>query len=119
MTRDNVTVYGDNVNMNGGTGNTGMVKNIGTSPAPAMDPELRVAIGELVRLVGELREQVTPATAQTIDATLPVLASADTAQPQERHSALMAVAGIAATAGALGAPILDAVNRVLQLLGAQ
>ncbi|HET9382934.1 MAG TPA: hypothetical protein VFP69_19200 [Streptomyces sp.] len=119
MSRDNFSTYGDNVNIFGGTGHTGMVKNVGTPPAPAMDPELRVALGELVRLVQELREQVTPATAQTIDATLPVLASADTAQPQERHGALMAVAGIAATAGALGVPILDAVNRVLQLMGAQ
>lgn len=118
MSGHNFTSHGDNVNMFGGTGNTGMVKNIGTSPSPAADPELRVALGELVRLVGELREQVTPATAQTIDATLPVLA-ADTAQPQERHGALMAIAGIAATAGALGAPVLDAVNQVLQLLGAQ
>ncbi|MEU5366437.1 hypothetical protein ABZ354_23680 [Streptomyces sp. NPDC005925] len=117
MSGDNVNMYGDNVNMYGGTGNTGMVKNVGASPAPAMDPELRAALGELVHLVRELREQVTPATAQTIDETLPVLASADTAPPQERHRALLAVAGIAATAGALGVPVLDAVNRILQLLG--
>lgn len=113
------TSYGDNVNIIGGTGHTGMVKNYGASSGPAMDPELRAALGELVRLVGELREQVPPATAQTIDAALPVLASDDTTQQQERHGALMAIAGIAATAGALGAPVLDAVNRVLQLLGAQ
>jgi hypothetical protein len=117
MSGDNVHMYGDNVNMYGGTGNTGMVKNGASSAAPAMSPELRAALGELVHLVRELREQAPPVTVQTIDESLPVLASADTAQPQERHRALMAVAGIAATAGALGVPILDAVNRVLQLLG--
>lgn len=118
MSGDNVNMYGDNVNVYGGTGNIGMVKNVSSPSAPGTDPELRAAVGELVRLVRELREQVTPATAQTIDDTLPVLAAADSVPPQERHRALMAVAGIAATAGALGVPILDAVNRVLHLLGA-
>jgi len=38
-------------------------------------------------------------------------------QPQERHRALMAVAGIAATVGTLGQPVLEAVNRILRLVG--
>ncbi|POX53428.1 hypothetical protein C3488_05450 [Streptomyces sp. Ru72] len=36
-----------------------------------------------------------------------------------RHRALTAVAGIAATAAAVGAPVPEAVNRVLGLLGGQ
>ncbi|MFH8442519.1 hypothetical protein ACH4D3_14995 [Streptomyces sp. NPDC018026] len=66
-----------------------------------------------------LRPQVSPEGAQTIDASLPVLAPDASVQPGARTRALMAVAGVAATAGALGVPIVETVNRVLELLGAR
>ncbi|AQS68230.1 hypothetical protein [Streptomyces pactum] len=108
--------FGDSVNMYGGTHNTGMVKN--TAPT-AMDPELRSAIEALTAQLRDLRAQVPPLSAQTIDESLPVLAPDAVVQPQARTSALMAVAGVAATAGALGVPIVEAVNGILQLLGAR
>ncbi|MFB7084845.1 hypothetical protein [Streptomyces sp. NPDC056296] len=108
--------YGDSVNMYGGTNNTGMVKNAAPT---AMDPELRAAIEGLTAQLQELRAQVPPLGAQTIDESLPVLAPDAVVQPQTRARALMAVAGVAATAGALGVPIVEAVNTILQLLGAQ
>ncbi|GHE66383.1 hypothetical protein CP980_16005 [Streptomyces vinaceus] len=112
--------FGRTVNMHGGTHNTGMV-NHGPDPAsvrPA-DPALAEAVRELVVLLAELREQVSPLTARSLDDALPALAAdSDAVPPEERHRALMAVAGIAATAGALGQPVLDAVRAVLELLAA-
>ncbi|MFB7056969.1 hypothetical protein ACWF95_28035 [Streptomyces vinaceus] len=112
--------FGRTVNMHGGTHNTGMVNN-GPESAPAgpADPALAEAVRELVALLAELREQVSPLTARSIDEALPALTTgSDAAPPEERHRALMAVAGIAATAGALGQPVLDAVRAVLELLAA-
>lgn len=102
-------IHGDNVNIYGGTGNTGIVKH--------QSPTLREAIGELAWLLQELRGQLAPGSAQVIDDSLPVITS-DASAPQERHRALIAVATIAATVGALGQPVAEAANKVLGLLGA-
>ncbi|MER8224039.1 hypothetical protein ABTZ58_26305 [Streptomyces sp. NPDC094143] len=107
--------YGDSVTMHGGSGNTGIVKNGTTGDA---DPALRLALAELLQGVRELREQLPQPSVQLIDESLPVLA-ADAAPPQERHRALMAVAAIAAAVGAVGQPVAEAANRVLQMLGGQ
>ncbi|MFC9126943.1 hypothetical protein ACFT4A_08865 [Streptomyces sp. NPDC057099] len=107
--------YGDNVSMHGGSGNTGIVKNGATGD---VDPALRLALAELLQGVRELREQLPQPSAQLIDESLPVLA-ADAAPPQERHRALMAVAAIAAAVGAVGQPVAEAANRVLQMLSGQ
>ncbi|WP_308312029.1 hypothetical protein [Streptomyces albipurpureus] len=101
--------FGDNVNMYGGT-KTGIVKNAAPT---TMDPELRSAIEALTTQLRDLRSQVSPLGAQTIDESLPVLAPDAVVQPQVRARALMAVAG------ALGVPTVEAVNMILQLLGAQ
>jgi hypothetical protein len=109
--------YGDNVNMYGGQGNQGIVKNqVGTGAAGA-DPALVAALAELHRLIGELRAQVPAPSAQLLDESLPAL-SPDAAVPaQERHRALMAIAGIAATVGAVGQPVAQAVQAIIGLLG--
>ncbi|MFD6888417.1 hypothetical protein [Streptomyces sp. NPDC059957] len=109
--------YGDSVTVNG-SGNIGIVKNQsptigGPQAAPATPQE---AIQQLERLLLELRAQVTPAGAGTIDTNLPVIVSAESA-PEARHGALMAVLGIATLAGEVGRPIIEAVGRVLELLG--
>jgi len=65
------------------------------------------------RNTGIVKHQ-TPAGPPTAD---PALTTDPGAAPQERHRALMAVAGIAATVGAVGQPALEAVNRILGLLG--
>ncbi|MEE1802909.1 hypothetical protein PUR57_30240 [Streptomyces sp. JV176] len=113
--------FGDNVNMHGGQGNTGIVKNqVAATDSAAVSPALRSAVEELLQLVGELRDRVPPASAQSIDDSLPdISAAAADAPPQDRHRALMAVAGIAATVGVVGQPVLDAVNKILELLGAR
>jgi len=110
-------VSGDTVNMYGGTNNTGIVKNQYSGAAQPAPQALLEGIEELSRLLQDLRDQVSPATVQVIDDSLPVISSQASA-PQERHRALIAVATIAATVGALGQPVVEAVNRVLELLGA-
>ncbi|MFF8591544.1 hypothetical protein ACF061_08835 [Streptomyces sp. NPDC015220] len=116
MSGDNY-YFGDSVTMNGGRGNTGMVKNQAPPAAESASPELEAAVRELVELVRELRAGVPSASARAIDDSLPDITADPAVPPQERHRALMAVAGIAATVGAVGQPVVEAVNRVLALLG--
>ncbi|MFJ5643443.1 hypothetical protein [Streptomyces sp. NPDC093223] len=111
--------FGDNVTMHGGTGNTGIAKYQAPSGPADGDAALRAAVEELRHLVAALREQVPAASAQAIDDSLPALTADPDTVPQERHRALMAVAGIAATVGAVGRPALEAVNRILALIGGQ
>lgn len=106
---------GDNVNMYGGHHNTGMVKKQ-TGPAVPASPELQAAVRELHDLVRELRAQAPPASARAIDESLPEITAEAGAPVNERHRALMAVAGIAATVGAIGQPVIEAVNKILALL---
>jgi hypothetical protein len=117
---ENNYYYGNTVNMHGGTNNTGMVNHqSGTVGAQASSPALEAAVAELLRLVRELRGNVPSATAQSIDEALPALAApASDTPPEDRRRALMTVAGIAATAGAIGQPVLDSVRAVLELIGA-
>lgn len=119
MSGDNY-YFGDNVNMHGGTGNTGIVKNqAAAADSPTVPPELEAAVGELLRLVEQLRGQVPPVSAQAIDDSLPAISADGGTPPQERHRALLAVASIATTVGALGQPVIEAVNKILELLGAR
>ncbi|MBH1934924.1 hypothetical protein I5Q34_11670 [Streptomyces sp. AV19] len=111
MSGDNY-YFGDNVTMKGGRGNTGIVRNQAPAPTP---PAVQSAIDELLRLAEDLRDRLPPATARALDDSLPDV----TAEPRERHRALLAIAGIAATAGTIGAPVLDAVNKLLELVGAR
>ncbi|MFI5689618.1 hypothetical protein [Streptomyces sp. NPDC051636] len=115
MSGDNY-YFGDSVSMHGGQGNTGIIKNQAAPAAPAASPELEAAVRELVALVEQLRGQVPPASAQAIDDSLPDITADPGAPTQQRHRALMAVAGIAATVGAVGQPVVEAVNRILGLL---
>ncbi|MFB7292233.1 hypothetical protein [Actinacidiphila glaucinigra] len=111
--------FGDNVNIHGGQGNVGMVKNqAAPANAPGPSPALLSAIEELRLLLEELRGQVRPVSAQAIDDSLPVITADAGVDPQQRYRALMAVYGIAATVGAVGVPVVEVVNQILELVGA-
>ncbi|GHI89518.1 hypothetical protein ACWGF3_20240 [Streptomyces xanthophaeus] len=110
--------YRDVVNMHGGTGNTGIAHHAGAPAGPQPSAAVTQAVAELAALLRELHAQVPPATAQCIDEALPAITAEEEAAPGQRHGALMTVAGIAATAGAIGQPVLDAVRALLELLGA-
>ena len=110
--------FGDRVDINGGAGHIGVVKgNVTQGAAPQASADLAAAIRELLVQVERLRGQVSSVTAQAIDDSLADIDGQAGAPPEERHRALMAVAGIAATVGAIGLPVLEAVNRILELLG--
>ncbi|WP_329386693.1 hypothetical protein OG625_28570 [Streptomyces sp. NBC_01351] len=108
---------GDVVNIHGGTHIIGIVKNQSPTIAPQLPADQREAIAELIRLLEGLREQMPPGGAETVDDSLRAIGSADSS-PQQRRSALMAVAGVASLIGATAQPVTDAVNAVLRLLGA-
>ncbi|MFJ3923682.1 hypothetical protein [Streptomyces sp. NPDC090022] len=116
MTSGDVHHNGDVVNMIGGTGNTGIVKNQSPNVSHALSAEQRAAIDELVRLLEEHRGRIAPEDQEDLDGALPVL-SAPGVQLPERRRALRAVAGVVATSAAFGAPVLELVNRIGALLG--
>ncbi|WP_281182504.1 DUF6232 family protein [Streptomyces sparsogenes] len=109
--------FGSVVNMNGGKGNTGInhgtvVHNDGT----AQDTELRAAVTDLTRLLQDLRPELTPDQAQTLEDALPAL-TPDRAALRERGMILASVSQIAATVGEVGRPVVEALGRLLALLG--
>ncbi|WP_250300919.1 hypothetical protein OG204_17160 [Streptomyces sp. NBC_01387] len=106
--------FGPVVNMNGGRGNTGM-KNV-TVGGAAQDVELRAAVDDLTRFLQELRPHLTPDQARTVDDALPEF-TPDRGALRERGIVLASVAQIAATVGAVGQPVAEAVGRLLALLG--
>lgn len=108
---------GDHVTMDGGSGNIGIDKRVTTTQE--LPPAVREALAELLTLIRELRVQAPPASAEVLDDSLPALSAEADVQPQERHRALLAVAGIAATVGELGVPVVEVVNKVLELMGAK
>lgn len=108
---------GDHVTMHGGSGNIGIDKRV--TAAQELPQTVQQALRELVALIQELRTEVPPANSEALDDTLPALRADADVQPAERHRALLAVAGVAATTGALGVPIVEAVNKVLELMGAK
>ena len=107
--------YGDNVNMYGGQGNQGIVRNYGAADA-GQDPALVAAFAELHRLIAELRAQVPAADAQLLDDSLPALAPDAAVPAQARRGALMAIAGIASTVGAVGQPVAEAVRAIIGMI---
>ncbi|MEV8331965.1 hypothetical protein [Streptomyces niveus] len=108
---------GDHVTMRGGSGNIGIDKRV--TPAQEMPQAVAEALSELLTLIQELRAQAPPVSSDALDDLLPVLRPEADVQPPERHRALLAVAGIAATIGAFGVPVVEAVNKVLELMGAK
>ncbi|MER5729294.1 hypothetical protein ABT084_13315 [Streptomyces sp. NPDC002138] len=106
--------YGPVVNMNDGHDNIGI--NYGTVGGAAQEAELRAAVEELTRLLGELRRHLTPEQDRTVEQALPEL-TPDRGALRGRGLVLAQVAQIAATVGTLGQPVVDAVGRLLALLG--
>ncbi|MFE0962588.1 DUF6232 family protein [Streptomyces fungicidicus] len=109
--------FGSVVNMNGGRGNTGI--NHGTvvhNDSTAQDTELQAAVTDLIRLLNDLRPELTPDQAQTVENALPAL-TPDRAALRERGMILASVSQIAATVGEMGRPVVEALGRLLALLG--
>ncbi|WP_030749296.1 hypothetical protein [Streptomyces sp. NRRL F-5135] len=109
--------YSDVVNVNNGEKVIGInhgtvVHNDGT----AQDAELQAAVTDLRGLLKDLRPELTPEQAQTVENALPAL-TPDRAALRERGMTLASVSQIAATVGEVGRPVMDALGRLLALLG--
>ncbi|MCX4783203.1 hypothetical protein [Streptomyces sp. NBC_01264] len=112
---DTTNNFGPVVTVNGGQGNVGI--NYGTVGGPAgQDAELRAAVEELVRLLGELRGHLTPDQDRTVEEVLPEL-TPDREALRERGLVLARVAQIAAAVGQVGQPAAEALGRLLALTG--
>lgn len=114
---DTSNYYGDVVNVNGGEKVIGInhgsvVANDGT----AQDAELQAIVTDLTRLLKELRPDLTPDQAQTVEDALPAL-TPDMAALRERGMVLASVSQIAATVGEVGRPVVEALGRLFALLG--
>ncbi|MDV5146713.1 hypothetical protein R1T08_21605 [Streptomyces sp. SBC-4] len=109
---------GDQVNIFGGTGHTGITHN---HPAPPQQqPALEAALRTVVELMEQLRADVGPEDRRSFDEALPVLDpdGGDAAVPAPvQRRALVTVAGTAALLGAVGTPLLDSARAAMELLG--
>ncbi|MEW2131957.1 hypothetical protein [Streptomyces sp. NPDC005435] len=112
--------YGDSVTIHGGQGHQGIVKTrIGTDASGRLDPAVIAALAELHAQILELRAQpqILRSSAALLDEALPAVSHTTPVPPQERHRALMAIAGVAATVGAVGQPVAQAVRAVIGMPG--
>ncbi|MEU2230120.1 MULTISPECIES: hypothetical protein [Streptomyces] len=100
---DNFQVYG--------THNTGKVGQQYNAP---QDP--RAALQELVDLVIALRERVPEGDREVLEASLDTLTE-DAPERGAFRRALGGISGVAALVGEVGAPVAQAVTRVIQLFG--
>ncbi|MFJ8661154.1 hypothetical protein [Streptomyces sp. NPDC093795] len=108
--------HGDVVHMNQPTNSVGIDKRQMTAaPTPAAAADLERAVRQLLPLLQELREQLPPLAARTVEAAEGELDGS--AGPEARRTALERVGGIAETAGTVGAPALAVILQILALLG--
>ncbi|MFD7323995.1 hypothetical protein ACFV9D_23310 [Streptomyces sp. NPDC059875] len=100
---DNFQVYGTN--------NTGKIGQQYNAP---QDPQ--AALQELVNLVLALRARVPEGDREVLEASLDTLTE-DAPEPGAFRRALGGISGVAALVGEVGAPVAQAVTRVMQLFG--
>ncbi|MFF9981191.1 MULTISPECIES: hypothetical protein [Streptomyces] len=108
--------YGYTVNMAEGQHNIGIV----SSQAGSTQAETKQAFDRLCQQLQEFQAQASSDVAEGIDAVLPYLRDDDPTKPvsaEDRRRALLTAAGIAATAGAVAQPVVEAVRAILELLG--
>ncbi|MEV6326793.1 hypothetical protein [Streptomyces sp. NPDC051909] len=80
----------------------------------AQDPQ--AVIEAMVRAIEALRGQVSAEDRVVLDESLATIRQGDGAPPGAFRRALGAVSGVAALVGEIGAPVAEAVRRVLALL---
>jgi hypothetical protein len=80
---------------------------------PRVEPSLR----ELVEAAQVLRRQVSAADRRSIDESLDVIERGQATEPGRLRQALSSIAGIATVVGQVGAPVIEAVRKVMTALG--
>jgi hypothetical protein len=102
---------GDSVTQIGGSGNTGINKN----QASAGDPQ--AAFRDMIQAIQMLRGQVSLDDRQVIDDSLQTIGNGGNTDPGTMRRALTAIAGVATMVGQVGVPVVEAVRRVMALVG--
>jgi hypothetical protein len=102
--------YDSNVVNQQGSHNIGMVNN----NAPA-DPQ--AAFRDMVNAIQTLRGQVPPDDRQVLDESMHVIRAGGKAEPQRLRRAFRDVLGIATVVGQVGAPVVEAVRKVMAAFG--
>jgi hypothetical protein len=97
-----VTQHGDN--------NVGI--NNGTYNGAPQD-----ALREMIDAVNALRAQVAPADREVIDASMRTLGTGSGVERQPMRQALSQLAGVATVVGQVGAPVVEAVRKVMAAFG--
>jgi hypothetical protein len=103
-----VTHIGEQYNVSG-TGNIGKQVNHGAAEAEA-------ALRELIQAVEALRGQVSAEDRRAIDESLATVRQGEAAGPNGVRRALSTLAGVATVVGQVGAPVIDAVRKVMVAL---
>ncbi|MEW1902176.1 MULTISPECIES: hypothetical protein [unclassified Streptomyces] len=117
MTTGDQHHHGDVVHMNQTTDSVGIDKRqtfVAGAPA-ASAAELERAIRQLLPLLRELREQLPPLSARTVEAAEAEIGGS--ADPEVRRTALERAGGIAEAVGTVGVPALALIQQILALLG--
>ena len=102
--------YVNNSYSHAGDNNIGMIKNQATA-----DP--RVALAEMISMLGVLRVQVSAADRKIIDESIAVVRGGGKAEKRTLRIALGEIAGIAALAGEAGVPVIEAVRKAIAAFG--
>lgn len=111
MTGGDYFHYGDSVNVSG-SGNVGKIQNQYQGPQDS-----QADFQDMIRAVQILRGQVSTEDREVIDDSLEIIRQGDSAGPGALRRALGTIAGVAAVVGEIGLPVVEAVRRVLALLG--
>ncbi|MEX0169754.1 hypothetical protein [Streptomyces sp. LMG1-1-1.1] len=106
--------YGDVVRMENTTHSVGIDKRTVVHGGPAA-AELERAVQELLPLLQELRGQLRPLAARTVEAAEAEIGGS--ADPAVRRTALERVGGILESVGTAGAPALALIHQILSMLG--
>lgn len=72
---------------------------------------------EMLSAIQTLRGQVGPMDRQVIDESVAAVGSGQDVPPQQMHGALSRIAGIASIVGQVGAPVVEAIRKVMAAFG--
>jgi hypothetical protein len=105
--------YGDQHITQHGGNNVGI--STGTyNSAPAVPQD---ALREMIEAVNALRAQVSPADREVIDASMRTVGTGSGVARQPLRQALSQLAGVATVVGQVGAPVVEAVRKVMAAFG--
>jgi hypothetical protein len=99
--------YGDRITQYGNF-------NVGKAEL-ASDPQ--AALRELFRVIAVMRGEAPESDREVIDRSLETVAAGDKVSKADFRQALRDIAGIAATVGQVGVPVIDAIRSVLTAIG--